>query len=286
MKYCPNCRSEADERYSFCTECAALLVEKPEVMASEVLLNRSILQQIGQINVEGASRGEIEAVVADYLMRSDEYDEIKRDIEGLVRQYLQDNTGLTTAELRKVESRKQEEYAQRRTGMLDEWDGHLQRLIDMDRDINDMKKKAILLNYEMNSSRPVVEVWSFMWVIGLIGLIIIVAAVIFAEEVASNPDIVGGILIGFYVLLFILLHLKSSTIDRSRKEYEKKIERVFPQISSLKNSIDDLMRNRMQTAHHLERLAVELKTIDNVLEIEHDTSMFAIPHAPELPLDL
>ena len=286
MKFCPNCRKQTDDKYSFCTECAALLVEKPEIMASEVLLNRSILQQIGQINVEGASREDIERIVADYLMRSDEYDEIKRDIEGLVYQYLKENTGINEAELRKAEYKKNEAYEQKRYVKLSEWEGNLQRLIEMDREINEMKKNAIVMNYDMSRSRPVVEVWSFLWIIAIIGLIIIVAAVVFADEVSSNPAIIGGIMIAFYLLLFILLHLKSSTIDRNRRNYEKRVRRIFPQISSLKNKIDDLMRNRMQLAQYLDRLGVELKAIDNVLKIDHDNGMYAIPHAPELPLDL
>jgi superkiller protein 3 len=54
-KFCGNCRSEVSESASFCHQCGTAVAQQPKPMSFEGVANRSIIQQIGTVNIHGSS---------------------------------------------------------------------------------------------------------------------------------------------------------------------------------------------------------------------------------------
>jgi len=280
---------DVSDDYLFCTSCASELVESPDGMVplnmNEVVLNRSILQQIGHVNVEGMSREEIERVVAEYLERSQHRMLIKEEIDALIQYIADQNRDSQMVEIRKLEMEENKKQRLSRREKIKEWDRLRGEADELDRELRSMKREIYILEHQMGKELPRYEDWGIMFLILAVALGFLFILAIFWNDLMEQPAMVGGIVVLFYIIMFVLLYQRSKDSSRAVRKLARSKGDTLSRLAGFKRSFDELHSRRTAVGLKLERLSVEIKGLDDLLGISHLQHLDEIPEPPFKPID-
>lgn len=290
MKFCPKCEREVSDDYLFCTVCASELVGihngTPDMNMNEVVLNRSILQQIGHVNVEGMSREEIEKVVADYLETSHHRMLIKEEIDALIQYIAEQNKESHEVKIRKMEMEENKKQRLSRREKITEWDRLRGEADELDRELRSMKREIYILEHQLGRELPRYEDWGVMFLILAVALGFLFIFAIFWDELVDHAEVVGGMVVMFYTILLILLYQRNRNSSRAERKLAKSRGDTLARLNGFKGSFDELHSRRSSVGMKLERLSAEIKGLDNLLGIPHLQHLDDVPEPPDKLIDV